>query len=341
MLFGKLTPYIIAEVGQNHQGSIQEALRYVVTFASLGASAVKFQMRNNKVLFDNSVYDMPYDSHNAFADTYGAHREYLELDISEFRLIRQRCKDLSVDFIITPFDIPSLQSCLELDVDALKIASFDLGNLPFLDKLAKTKIPLIMSTGGGNIDHVKGSVDAITNHHRSLALLYCVSLYPCPIDAVNLGNITALQHCFPDLDIGLSDHFNGTLTGPLAYTLGARIFEKHVTFDRSHKGTDHPFSLEPEGFRKFVRDISRVQSLMSSGHHSQLGNEFVFQKLGKSLICNKDLPLGHILTHDDLDGRICRPVVLPVRESINIIGKQLVKQLPAGSYISLDLLHDA
>jgi len=335
------SPYIIAEVGQNHQGSLQEALKYVVTFGALGASAVKFQMRDNKVLFDKSVYDMSYESVNAFADTYGAHREFLELENSDFITLRNRCKELGVDFIVTPFDIPSLKRCVELKVDALKIASFDLGNLSLLNELAQTKIPLIMSTGGGSLEHVKASVEIITKHHNSLAVLHCVSLYPCPVEAVNLGNISTLQKTFPGLNIGLSDHFNGTLTGPLAYTLGARIFEKHVTFDRSQKGTDHPFSLEPEGFRKFVRDINRVETLMSSGHHSKLGNEFVFQKLGKSIICKRDLPAGHVLSHSDLDGKICRPTVLPVRETLNVIGKKLTEPMSAGSYISFDCLQDA
>jgi N-acetylneuraminate synthase/sialic acid synthase len=334
-------PYIIAEVGQNHQGSLEEALRYVVTFASLGASAIKFQMRDNKTLFDSSIYDMPYESPNSFGETYGAHREHLELDYAEMELLRQRCKDLGVDFIVTPFDSPSLERCVNLKVDALKVASFDLGNLSFLDVLAQTKIPLIMSTGGGSLDHIVTSVNTITHHHNALTLLHCVSLYPCPLDAVNLGNISTLKQRFPDLEIGLSDHFNGTLTGPLAYTLGARVFEKHVTFDRSNKGTDHPFSLEPEGFRKFVRDISRVDVLMQAKSHKELGKEFVFQKLGKSIISKHDLPSGHLLSLRDLDGRICRPTMIPVRETVNIVGKRLKTSLAAGSYLSFDHLQDA
>ena len=342
LIFGKSdSPYVIAEVGQNHQGSLEEALKYIATFASLGASAVKFQMRDNKVLFDECVYDAAYESLNAFGHTYGAHREFLELNHSDYVILRRRCIDLGVDFIVTPFDLPSLHRCVELEVDALKIASFDLGNLSFLDSVAKTGIPVVMSTGGGTLQHIEDSVEVITSFHEKLALLHCVSLYPCPVDSLNLGNITILRNLFPQLQIGLSDHFNGIITGPLAYTLGARVFEKHVTFDRSQKGTDHPFSLEPEGFRKFVRDIKRVHPLMKSGNHAKLGNELVFQKLGKSLTVRSDLPSGHILTLADLDGRITRPALIPVRETRSILGRRLSTSISSGSFLSYDMLYHA
>ena len=123
-------PYIIAEVGQNHQGDVNEALRYISVFAGLGADAVKFQMRSNKYLFDDSFYSHSYDSENSFGDTYGQHRDYLELSFEEMLLLRARSRLHNVDFV-TPFDEPSLFNCQELEVDKLKIASLILEIYPF------------------------------------------------------------------------------------------------------------------------------------------------------------------------------------------------------------------
>ena len=156
--------------------------------------------------------------------------------------------------------------------------------------------------------------------------MHCVSHYPCPLDKVNLGKINIIKELYPNITVGLSDHFNGILTGPLAYINGARVFEKHVTFNRSNKGTDHPFSLEPDGFRKFVRDIHRTPIMMSSQIYKDIGKEPVFKKLCKSLIANKFIKAGHIINIDDLDGMIIRPII-PVRQSPNIIGRKQQKIL--------------
>ena len=337
-LINKEDSYIIAEVGQNHQGSIEEAIRYISTFAALGANAVKFQMRSNKSLFDQSIYSMKYESDNSFGDTYGEHRDFLELSFDEFYKLSKCCEQNKVDFIITPFDLQSLDKCLKLKVDALKIASFDLGNLPLIDVFAKSRKPIILSTGGGQINQISDSVKTVLKYHYDLAILHCVSYYPCPLEKVNLGKIKLIKELYPNLTIGLSDHFNGILTGPLAYINGARVFEKHVTFNRSQKGTDHPFSLEPDGFRKFVRDITRTPILMKSNNLDDLGEEPVFKKLGKSLIANKFIKAGDEIKIDDLDGKIIRPQEIPVRESNKVIGKKAKVDLNIGDFINYKML---
>jgi sialic acid synthase len=330
--------YVIAEVGQNHQGSLSEALRYISVFAGLGADAVKFQIRNNRYLFDREYYSSRYDSENSFGDTYGEHREALELSSLELKAICDRARNYDVDIIITPFDEPSLELCIELGVNAIKIASFDLGNIPFLERIASTGLPIVMSTGGGTIEQINDSVVAIQKYHNDLSLLHCVSKYPCSAHEVQLDKINVLANHFPSVTLGLSDHFNGILTGPLAYLVGARVFEKHVTFDRSQKGTDHAFSLEPEGFRKFVRDIRRTPIIMNCNSYEELGNEPVFLKLGKSIISLTNINKGEIIKSDHLSGRICRPSVIPVRESSKVLGSRANQFIPAGSYISYEMI---
>lgn len=255
-------PFVIAEVGQNHQGDLDVAREYIRIFAFEGADAVKFQTRNNKYLFSQDAYEAAYDSENAFAGTYGAHREHLELKPEWLPILKEDCIKHGVKFMSTPFDEPSLELLKQIDVDILKIASFDLGNLPFIHRIASMGKPVVMSVGGGKINQIRSSIDVLLKQHDEVAILHCVSEYPCEYNRLGLNNIELLINEFPQCTIGSSDHFNGTLSGPVAYLKGARVFEKHVTLNRAWKGTDHSFALEPEGFRKFVRDIKRVRHMM-------------------------------------------------------------------------------
>ena len=320
-------PYVIAEVGQNHQGELDKAIEFIRIFAYEGADAVKFQTRNNKYLFAEEAYNKKYDSDNAFEKTYGAHREKLELDIKWLPLIKEECKKHGVDFMSTPFDEPSLNLLEDIGVDIIKVASFDLGNLPFLNKIAQTKKPIVMSIGGGAIDQIRSSVEEILKIHDDLALLHCVSEYPCEFDRLGLENIKDLKDEFPLCTIGSSDHFNGTLSGPVAYMQGARVFEKHVTLNRAWKGTDHSFALEPGGFRKFTRDIKRASHMLPPKPTDDLGNEYVFQKLGQSLMRIHNIKAGEVISIDDLSGKIFNEQHLPVRNSNLIIGKRAKKDI--------------
>lgn len=323
-MFGKLnsdgTPFLIAEVGQNHQGDLDVAREYIRIFAFEGADAVKFQTRNNKYLFSQDAYDAPYASENAFAETYGAHREKLELKPEWLPVLKEDCIKYGVKFMSTPFDEPSLDLLKQVDVDILKIASFDLGNLPFIHRIASLGKPVVMSVGGGKVDQIRSSVEVLLSHHDEVAILHCVSEYPCEYNRLGLDNIQELIREFPQCVIGSSDHFNGTLSGPVAYLKGARVFEKHVTLNRAWRGTDHSFALEPDGFRKFVRDIKRVRHMMPPKPEDDLGNERVFKKLGKSLVAYTDIKAGQKITLDHLSGRIFNTQYIPVRESNRVIG---------------------
>ncbi len=315
--------YIIAEVGQNHQGKVENALKYIKVFKNCGVDAIKFQIRDNKYLFDDSAYNMPYNSDNAFAENYGPHREKLELSKPELSECKNLCDELKIDFIATPFDEPSLEFLISLSPKAIKIASFDLGNLPFISSIAKSNLPIVLSIGGGKDKHIKETIKLIEEFNNDLAILHCVSKYPCPENELNLSNIEDLLSEFPKHAIGSSDHFNGISSGVVAYMLGARVFEKHVTLNRAWKGTDHSFALEPEGMRKFVRDIKRTKDMINENFDENLGQEPVFKKLGKSLIYNKSLKKNSIIKIDDLSGRIFLDQGIPVREAYKIIGKKL------------------
>jgi sialic acid synthase len=335
-MFDTKDGFFIAEVGQNHQGDLALAREFIRIFAFEGADAIKFQTRNNKYLFSDGAYHAPYFSENAFADTYGAHRERLELKPEWLPILKKDCIDHGVRFMSTPFDEPSLALLGQVDVDIIKIASFDIGNLPFINRVAATGKPVVISVGGGKLDQIRSSVDLLRDQLNDIAILHCVSEYPCEYDRLGLDNIELLIREFPGCTIGSSDHFNGILSGPVAYLKGARVFEKHVTLNRASKGTDHSFALEPDGFRKFVRDTRRVRHMLPPKPVKDLGEEKVFKKLGKSLIADTLISKGQKIGLHNLSSKIFEVTHIPVRESNQVIGKVASRDISQGEPLSYE-----
>lgn len=328
-----LSPIVIAEVGQNHQGDVNLAKKYIKVFAEAGADFIKFQSRNNKTLFDPKAYNSLYNSENSFGTTYGSHREVLELNKKELTALKNECKKYRVGFMVTPFDEKSLELITKIGVDLIKIASFDLGNLPFINKIADKKIPVVMSVGGGNFKQIFDSVKILEKKKIKNIILHCVSEYPCEYDRLDLEKIKLLKKKFKKSIIGSSDHFNGTLSGPIAYMVGARVFEKHVTLNRGWKGSDHSFALEPIGFKKFVRDIKRIPKMIKAKSSKEIGKESVFKKLGKSLVLNKKKNKGEKITINDLSGKIFLDQYIPVRDSNKVIDKVAKKDFNKGEIL--------
>ena len=328
---------IIAEVGQNHQGNLDLAIEYVEKFSKLGASIIKFQARNNKYLFDESRFNLNYDSPNSFGLTYGEHREKLEFKEEDLLKIKKSTENSNSKFCCTPFDEESLEMLIRINTDYIKVASFDMGNIPFLRRIGMQRKTTIISTGGANIEIIKESLKAL-DYGQDIFVLHCTSEYPCPAEKVNLSMIPILINQFPQYKIGISDHFNGTLTGPLARIIGAVAFEKHVTFDRSQKGSDHKFSLEPEGFRKFVRDIRRAEILFKRNDLENIGSEEVFERLGKSCVAAKDIKKGEKLEFEHISGRIFNKQKIPIRECRKIVGKFVSKNIKKGDPFEYDFI---
>ena len=319
--------FVIAEVGHNHQGSIETAKEIFKKAKEAGASAVKLQKRDNKILFTKEMYNSYYDSKNAYGDTYGKHRDALEFGMEEYIELQQYAKKLGLIFFATPFDLPSVDFLEKLNVPMYKIASGDLKSTPLLNHVAKTGKPVLVSTGGGEMDDVQRAYDLITAENPNIAILQCTAAYPCEPEEMNLKVITTFRENFPDKVIGLSDHQSGISMALVAFTLGARIVEKHFTINRAWKGTDHAFSLEPVGLTKLVRDLRRAKVAIGDGVKQSIDKEVKpLFKMGKKLVAATDLKKGKILTDTDItikspnDG-------LPPYEWDNIIGLTLKKDL--------------
>jgi len=218
----------------------------------------------------------------------------------------------------------------------LVLRIFDLGNLPLIHNIGKIGVPVFISIGGGQYDQIESSVQTLRELSVDVTVLHCVSEYPCQIDHLGLSNLKVLVENFPDCTIGLSDHFNGTLSGPIAYLEGARVFEKHVTMNRSWKGTDHSFALERDGFRRFVRDIKRVPLMFKQKPTEDLGNEYVFSKLGKSIVAKDDIEKDSKLSLSNISGKVFKETIVPIRMCNQFIGQRINKDLKKGQPINFD-----
>ncbi len=293
--------YVVAEIGHNHQGDVDTAKKLISAAKECGADAVKFQKRNNKLLFTHTLLNQIYDNPNSYGRTYGEHREFLEFGEAEYKELIEYAKEVDITMFATPFDFESVDFLAELNMPAYKIASGDLRNIPLIEHIARMGKPIILSTGGGTEQDVLQAYYAIRPLNDQLAILQCTAAYPCEFDKMDLRVIETYRKMFPCCVVGLSAHDNGIAMALVAYVLGARIIEKHFTLNRAWKGTDHAFSLEPIGLRKMVRDLRRARVALGSNTKRFFDCEIgPLYKMSKMIVAKHDLPEGHIIKPDDI-----------------------------------------
>ncbi len=330
--------FVIAEIGHNHQGKLETALQMIEVAANCGANAVKFQKRDNESLYTKTFYNKPYDNENSYGETYGEHREYLEFGWDEYVQIKDCAERHGVEFMAAAFDFKSVDFLEELGITSYKIASGDLTNTPLLKYVAKLGKPMFVSTGASTFAEIRIAYETIKQHNDKICFFHCIAEYPVEYQNLNLSVVKALKREFPDVIIGYSSHDNGILAPVIAYMLGARVVEKHFTLNRSWKGTDHKFSLEPEGFRKQVRDLKRVD--VSLGDEERVIYEFeeeARKKMGKGTFTRGPLSAGTILTENNIIFKTPANGVPPYLVD-KIIGRKLKVDLKEEESISLDCL---
>jgi sialic acid synthase len=334
--------YVIAEIGQNHQGDLEKAKALVHAAHECGADAVKFQKRANRALYTRAYYDQPYDNEFSFGRTYGEHREALELGRDEYRELDAYARELGIAFFATAWDFESADFLAELGVPAFKLASGDLWNTPLQRHVAQFGRPIFLSTGGGTMEDVERAAEAILPLNAQLCILQCTAAYPAETEELNLRVISTLRERFPELVIGLSDHQSGISMALVAYMLGARVIEKHFTLDHAWKGTDHAFSLMPDGMRRLVRDLRRVGPALGDGVKRALPvEERPLEKMGKKLVAARGLPAGHLLAPADVAIKSPADAGLPPYELDRIVGMRLRRALGEDETVALADLEPA
>jgi N-acetylneuraminate synthase/sialic acid synthase len=330
-------PFIIAEIGHNHQGDIESAISLIRAAAEAGATAAKFQKRDNKTLFTPGLYNQPYNSENSFGETYGKHREALEFGSNEYKICITEARKVGITFFATAFDFNSADFLDGLKMPAYKIASGDLQNLPLLKYVDKFNKTMIISTGGATFQMIQSAVETIRTVHNQVAILQCTASYPANYEHLNLKVISKLRDMYPENVIGYSGHDNGIAMAVVAYTLGARIIEKHFTLNRTLKGTDHVFSLEPQGMKKMVRDLKRSALALGDGEKIIYPEESAsIIKMGKMIIASRDLKAGHCINFQDLEFRSPAEGLTPSFAD-QIVGKILKQDLKKYSPVTLSM----
>jgi sialic acid synthase len=333
--------YVVAEIGHNHQGDIEQAKRMFAEAKECGADAVKLQKRDNRSLFTKEYYTRPYDNPHSFGTTYGEHRETLEFGRSEYLELQAYAKEIGITFFATAFDPPSCEFLADLDMPAYKVASADLTNTLLLRRVAEIGKPVIISTGAAVLDDVVRAHDAIAEVNPNVAVLQCTASYPPAWDELDLRVITTYRELFPTSVIGFSSHDSGIAMALAAFVLGGRIVEKHFTLNRAMRGSDHAFSLEPQGLSKMVRDLRRARVALGDGTKRMYPCEVEPSvKMAKKLVTTRALPAGHVLRDDDIAAKSPGDG-LPPYEIHNLLGRALRQPVDEETTLSFELLEES
>ncbi|KAA6302433.1 MAG: N'-diacetyllegionaminic acid synthase [Candidatus Ordinivivax streblomastigis] len=345
----KQNVYIIGEIGQNHNGSVDIAKLIVELISrpikedTFGLElspmdAVKMTKRDLSEELSISQMNRIYDSPHSFGRTYGEHRAALELSDDEHYEVYKYAKSLHLDFVETLCAIGCL-SILKLFIpDYLKVASRDLTNIPLLESLAETKIPIILSTGMAGRKELDDALDIISRQHSNISILHCVSQYPTHPDNLNLSTLLYLQERYGQYTIGFSDHTIGISAPVAAVAMGAKIIEKHVTIDRRMKGTDQAGSLGPDGVNRMIRDIRIAEKTIGEKDLYIDSNVLSSkEKLERSIASKRLIQKGEIIQEQDIhllspgDG-------FKWAERNLIIGRKVKEDIPANEVIYLQNL---
>jgi sialic acid synthase len=252
--------YVIAEIGSNHGGDLAVAQQMIAEAARAGASAAKFQKRHNETLYTKAVLDAPYENENSYGPTYGTHRSALEFTEGAFASL---LANPVIPVFATAFDERSVDLLVRVGVPAFKIHSGGLSDRPLLRHVARTGLPVVVSTGGGTLDDIDRAVEVLGACPH--AILHCTAAYPLKSEDANLRCILTLRNRYPETVIGFSSHSPGIAFSLIAYAFGARIIEHHFTLNRASKGTDHAFSLEPKGLETLVDDLDKLRLALGDG----------------------------------------------------------------------------
>ncbi len=322
--------YIIAEVGVNHNGSLDTALKLINEAHKSGCDAVKFQKRDLDEIYTQDILEDHNSAEWNFEYLIPLLKE-LELSKDDYLVIKETCKTLGLDLIVTPFDEKSAEFVSTLGVSAIKIASADMTNLNLIKKCSSYNLPLIISTGMWTDEDIIKCTDFYKKNNIQYALLLTNSTYPTPYESIGLNYMNKLK-TMSDV-VGYSGHERDIFIPIAAISLGARIVEKHITLNRNQKGPDHKASLLPSQWKTMVKNIRLLEKSLGDNkliNQAEILNKQVFAKSATTI---KDLSKGHILLENDITFKAPGKGIF-VHEISDFYGKELKKDILEGKCIS-------
>lgn len=254
--------YIIAEIGINHEGNFKKAINLIKSAKNSGADAVKFQIFKPETLASKNTKKTNDQKKNIKTESLYNMWKRMEFSLSQWKKLKRLAINLNLDFISSVFDEESLKLSKKIDLSAYKVASSDLTDVKLLKDLSSLKKPIIISTGMGSVDEIKKALNILKKN--KVYLLHCVSLYPCPVNLVNLRRMKNLSSMF-NKDIGYSDHSLGINASLTSIMMGAKILEKHFTLDKNQKGADHKLSADPKDLKLISDYTNKFHKLLGNG----------------------------------------------------------------------------
>lgn len=327
--------FIIAEAGANHNRDWDTAKKLIDVAVEAGADAIKFQTYSANTLYASNTPDFAgYKNINKLIKDIELPREW-QKDLKAY------CDDKGIEFMSTPFDEKAVEELVEIGVKRMKISGFESTDLRFINIVASTGLPIIMSAGIGFEYHQWGKYyDIFKKYNNKVSLLHCNNAYPTPMEEANLKSILNSPTLKGVTEIGFSDHTMSTLTPALAVARGATIIEKHFTLDRNMKGPDHPFALEPNELKEMVYLIRQAElTLGHKTHYTESEKKFIMAR--RSVVSKTNLKAGDILTEHNITTK--RPLLensIPAIDYYNIIGYKVNKNVTADTPLSKDLISD-
>lgn len=339
-IISTLSPvFVIAEIGVNHDGSVERALEMVQIARQCGADAVKLQIFQADQLMHQSSQFAEYQKQTVEdADPVAMLKRY-ELSEADLRHVVLGIEAAGLVPIATPFSPTDVVTIEKLGLPVIKIASPDLVNRPLLQRCAASQCSMIVSTGAANLDEIGMACDWLTEWKADFSLLHCVSSYPAPAEMTNLCWITELQQY--GVPVGFSDHSTEIISGALAVAAGACIVERHLTYDRRAAGPDHAASSDPGQFAHYVKLIRQAERMRGfPGKRVLPIEQDVRQVSRQSLVCRRDLAAGQVISPDDLT--VQRPGTgIPAAMIGSAVGKKMIRPVKAGAMLRWDMLNDA
>ena len=338
MLNGTQRPYVIAELGANHNGDMELAKTMIKTAKECGADCIKLQSISPDNIFSKKNYEDNYflndDYRNRTDYTLKTVMEAYSLSQQQEKELKAYCDELDIDFASTPFDEAGVDWLVdELHVPFIKVASMDIENIPFLRYIGSKHVPVVISTGLTGLADVVSGIEALEEGGaREICVLHCVSIYPPADEQVNLNNIDMYKKVFDQYPIGYSDHTFGTVAPIMSITKGVCIIEKHFTMDKEMKGWDHKISANPEEL-KVICDAAE-QGYKMLGHYHKVVSEGKWQRdnYKVSILTKHDMKAGDVITADDLIYKRPGSGISPKYVDI-LIGKTLKRDILADELI--------
>ncbi|GAB6161244.1 N-acetylneuraminate synthase [Desulfothermus naphthae] len=327
--------FIVAEIGNNHQGNFELAVKLIEKAKEAGVDAVKFQKRDINSLLTKHLYNSPYDGPNSFGKTYGEHREKVELSVEDFAKLKKIAEDMDILFFASVWDEISLDQMIKIGLEIIKIPSADLVNIPLIRKAATYKKVIFLSTGMSSLEEIDVAVSELNKRGSNYVLLHCNSSYPCLYEEIALPAIKQLMERYSCL-VGYSGHEIGIYPSLASICYGACVVEKHFTLDKDLPGSDHCVSLTPDEMKKLVQGIRIIEKSIIVKEKKVFDREYESsKKLRKSIVASRDIKKGEILSENNITVKSPGTGLSPIYWDY-VIGKKVNQDYLKDDFILLD-----